>query len=86
MRRRALPSPHDLRPTVVILIDANALAIGNMVLEPGRDDFGHGIVQALDVIEQAVIELPQQRLHNGIDLGEVAHEAARAPRSTIVTR
>jgi len=58
-------------------MDANPLASWNAIQEPRCDDFGGGIFKAVDVIEQTMIELPQQRLHDGIDLGKVLDEAAR---------
>ena len=70
-------SARHFSPAIVVLIDPDALAVGDLIQEPRGDDFSRRIFQAFYFVEQTVIDLMQKRVHQNIDLFEIAHEPAR---------
>jgi hypothetical protein len=75
-------SARHFSPAIVVLIDPDALAVGDLIQEPRGDDFSRRIFQAFDFVEQTVIHLTQQRVHQNVNLFEIAHEPARIERAT----
>src|SRR5262249_27742623 len=50
-------------PTIIVLVDADAFAIRNLVQKPGRNDLSRRVFQSTHFVEQAMIDLAQQRLY-----------------------
>lgn len=42
-----------------------------------RDDLGRRVVEARNIVEQLVVDLPDQRPYRSVDFGEVLDEASR---------
>ena len=48
-------SARHFSPAIVVLIDPDALAVGDLIQEPRGDDFSRRIFQAFYFVEQTVI-------------------------------
>jgi hypothetical protein len=66
----------DLGPAVIVFIDPDAFAPGDARENPSCENFGRWIFKTWNVVEQVVVQLPNDRTDLVLDFREVSHETS----------